>query len=104
MPSAAAAGWTDNRDPSCQRSFGVTGQIHSDEVGRGVEVVLAGLIHDPHVPFLRRGVVRQMFVELAQLEILASLVADAKQEALLPSWGRHQSRNRLTFIFTLPTP
>src|SRR5437667_4491075 len=93
-----------HRDPSCQRSFGAAGYVHSDEVGPGVEVVFAGLIHHPHVPFLSRGVVWQVLVELSQLEVLASLVVDAKQKALLPPCRRHQSRNRLIFIFTLPTP
>src|SRR5213076_1791761 len=64
----------------------------------------AGLIDYSHVPLSRRDVVRQMFVELAQFEVLASRVANAEQETLLPSWRRHQSRNRLIFIFTLPTP
>src|SRR6266704_423880 len=83
---------------------GFAGQLHGNEVVLGVEIILAGLIDHPQVPFVRGHGVRQLLVELAQLEIIASLVSNAEEKAPLPPCRRHQSRNRLIFMFTRPTP
>ena len=89
---------------SRERPLRLSGEVDGNEVAHRVEVILPRLVDDADVAFSGRPLVGHPLVEFSELEIVTSRVANAEEKLPL-SWCRgHQSRNRLTFMFTRPTP
>ena len=78
-------------------------KVQGNEASRRVQVVLPRIVDHTHIPFVGGSVVRQLPVELAKLKVFATSVPNAEQELLL-SPRCHQSKKRLIFILTRPTP
>jgi len=63
-----------------QRLLRFTWELDCDEMTGRVEVVVTRLIRDADETLLGATSIRQLLVELWQIQILASLVSDAEQE------------------------
>jgi len=75
-----------------QRLLRLRRQFNDDEVGRRIQVILAGLIYDPEISFLLRVLVRDDYIDLPFLQIVAVLVLNAQRKSAIRMWLCHGVR------------
>jgi len=71
--------------------LGFGGEVHDDEIGRGVEIVLTRFVDYAQIAFLGGFLVGNDDVNLPLLQIVAVLVLDAQGKLLVGGWLSHGS-------------